>query len=107
VLASNELFTATLEGGTLRLLALGNLVANHVGAQRLFLKEHLGEAKEAVILDLGSVELVDSLGITLLVGLYKSCKEKQLGFRVEGVNSEVLRLCKFFSLNEEFEIRER
>jgi anti-sigma B factor antagonist len=99
-------FKATLAGTTLVLTALGNLVANNVDSQRASLKEHLGQAKQAVVLDLSSADLVDSLGITLVVGLYKSCKEKGLAFSVAGANVEVLRLFKFFSLNEVFEIRE-
>jgi len=100
-------FAATLKGKTLRLAALGSLVANNVAAQRTYLKEHLDQAKKAVVLDLSAAEMVDSLGITLVVGLYKSCQERSLAFSVEGVNAEVLRLFKFFNLNEVFEIRER
>lgn len=103
----NDPFKVTLEGTTLRLAPLGNLVANNVDAQRAALKEHLGQAQKAVVLDLGAAELVDSLGITLVVGLYKSCKERGLAFSVAGASAEVLRLFKFFSLNEVFEIRER
>ena len=101
-----DLFAILLEGGTLRLKAQDSLSAAHVAAQRAFLKECLGQAGNAVVLDLSSSELVDSLGITLVVGLYKSCKEKGLAFSVEGANAEVARLFKFFSLDELFEIRE-
>ena len=100
-------FNATTVGNALHLLALGNLVAGTVAAQRVFLGEHLDRAKHAVVLDLGGAELVDSLGITLVVGLYKSCQERKLDFSVEGVNAEVMRLFKFFSLNDVFQIRGR
>jgi len=100
-------FDASLTGGTLRLAALTPLVASNVTAQRAALKEHLGKAGQAVVLDLGKSEMVDSLGITLVVGLYKSCVEHKLPFSVEGASAEVLRLFRFFSLNEIFEIREK
>jgi anti-anti-sigma factor len=98
-------FNASLEGGILRLVAMVPLVAGNVAAQRTALKEHLDRAEQAVVLDLGKSDLVDSLGITLVVGLYKSCQERKLAFSVAGANAEVLRLFKFFSLNEVFEIR--
>jgi anti-anti-sigma factor len=100
-------FQAVLKGTTLCLVAQGPLVASQVAAQRSALKEHLVRAEQAVVLDLGASDLVDSLGITLIVGLYKSCQERKLAFSIEGVNPEALRLFRFFSLNEFFEIREK
>ena len=62
-----EPFTATLAGGILNLAALGDLVASSVEDQRRFLKEHLGQATQAVRLELDGAEQVDSLGVTLIV----------------------------------------
>ncbi len=107
MISTPDPFTATFDGKVLRLAALGDLVASNVTAQRAFLKEHLGQAKKSVVLDLTASGMVDSLGITLIVGLFKSCQEHKLAFAVEGANTEVLRLFKFFSLNEVFEIREK
>lgn len=104
---SSDPFTIALEGDTLRLKALDSLSATHVAAQRAFLKESLDKAGNAVVLDLGSSELVDSLGITLIVGLYKSCKERGLAFSVEGANAETARVFTFFGLDEIFATRTR
>ena len=82
-------------------------MASSVEDQRRFLKEHLGQATQAVRLELDGAEQVDSLGVTLIVGLYKSCKERGLAFSVIGVNAEVMRLFKFFSLHTVFELREK
>jgi anti-anti-sigma factor len=105
--ATPDPIQAILDGKVLRLVALVPLVASNVAAQRTVLKEHLEQAEQAVVLDLGQSDLVDSLGITLVVGLYKSCLERKLTFSVAGANAEVLRLFKFFSLDEIFEIREK
>jgi anti-anti-sigma factor len=99
-------FDVSSTGGTLRLVALVPLVASNIAALRAALKEHLGAAEQAVLLDLGHVELVDSLGIYLVVSLNKSCQERQVSFSVAGANAEVLRLFEFFGLNEVFDIRE-
>jgi anti-sigma B factor antagonist len=101
-----DTFTIHKEDGILRLEALDDLSASHVSAQQAFLKTCLDQAGEAVVLDLRRAELVDSLGITLLLGLWKSCKEKGLAFRVEGVNAEISRLFHLFSLDRVFEFRE-
>ena len=105
--ATPDPIQAILDGKVLRLVALVPLVASNVATQRAALKAHLEQAEQAVVLDLGQSDLVDSLGITLVVGLYKSCLERKLAFSVAGANAEVLRLFKFFNLNEIFEIREK
>lgn len=97
-------FHAVAKEGVLHLEARTPLVAAYVAAQRDFLKAQLDRAERAVVLDLTCAELVDSLGVTLIVGLFKSCRERQLGFSVVGANTEVLRLFHFFSLNDCFEI---
>lgn len=103
--ANPDPFDIEVQGTTLRLVALGPLVASVVAAQRAALRELLKRAGQAVVLDLTAAELVDSLGITLIVGLYKTCQERKLAFSVAGANPEVLRLFRFFRLNEIFEIR--
>ena len=102
-----DTFDARLQDQVLYLAARGPLVAGHVHDQRAALKQHLALAEKAVVLDLSEADLVDSLGITLVVGLYKSCVEHNLFFSVSGANPEVLRLFKFFNLNEVFAIREK
>jgi anti-anti-sigma factor len=61
----------------------------------------------AVVLDLNSAEVVDSLGITLILGLFKTCQQKKIPFQVEGVSQDLLRVFKLFSLPRLFTILER
>jgi anti-anti-sigma factor len=98
-------FQVTQEGDLLRFLAMDNLVAKHVPGQRAFLQEAIKGAQAGVILDLSQVQMMDSLGITLLVRIYKTCQERRLTFRVEGANAEILRLAKFFSLSDLFQMQ--
>jgi anti-anti-sigma factor len=98
-------FLVTEGGDQTRLQAQDNLVARNIPAQRAFLQEAIKAAKGLVVLDLARVEMMDSMGISLLVRLFKSCQERGLGFRVEGANSEILRLSRFFSLSDLFEMQ--
>ena len=105
--AKPEPFQVTRENGAIRLTASEPLVARNIPAQRdqlqAVLQGHLGP----VILDVSLVDMVDSLGITLIIRLYKSCLQKQIAFSVAGANAELLRLFKFFSLSDLFPVKER
>lgn len=100
-----EAFLVSREGDLLRFQAQANLVASHVPGQRAFLQEAIKAASATVVMDLSRVEIMDSLGITLLVRIYKTCQERGLVFRVTGANPEILRLAGFFSLTDLFEMQ--
>lgn len=93
--------------GTLRISPEGNLVASTVDALRKNALALLLEPCTEVVLDLTSTEVVDSLGITLILGLFKTCQQKQLPFRVEGASPDLLRVFKLFSLPRLFPVLER
>ena len=94
------------KNGDLRLKPKGDLVASRVDAQRLSLMKALEEGSGNVILDLGSAQQVDSLGITLVLGLFKSCQKQGFAFSVEGVSPDILRVFRLFNLQKFFPIRE-
>ena len=105
--AKTEPFQVGQEDGATRVTATEPLVERNIPAQRAQLQEALAGAAGPVILDLSLIEMVDSLGITLIVRLYKTCLEKALPFRVEGASPELMRLFKFFSLSDLFVVTER
>ena len=90
-----------------RFTALRSLVASEIPLQRAQLLEALQDLTGPVILDLSKAEMVDSLGLTLIVRLFKSCEAKALPFAVEGANPEVMRLFSFFTLSDLFPVKER
>jgi anti-anti-sigma factor len=100
-------FVVTKENNTVRLTALDDLIAMHTPLQRACLQELLKEIVDAVVLDLSRIEMVDSLGITLVVRLYKTCQAKGLPFHVEGASPELMRLFRFFCLSDLFEVKGR
>ena len=93
--------------GVLRIPSNGNLVASTVEALRKSAMEALTPPCTEVVLDLTTADVVDSLGITLMLGLFKTCQQKKIPFRVEGASPDLLRVFKLFSLPRLFPILER
>lgn len=93
-------------GGTTRLQPKGDLVASTVEALRDALLKSLEEAEGPVVLDLAASRQVDSLGITLVLGLFKSCQQKGLAFSVEEVNPDIHRVFRLFNLTKIFPVKE-
>ncbi|MBK8792514.1 MAG: STAS domain-containing protein [Holophaga sp.] len=92
--------------GTVRLNPKGDLVASTVETLRDGMVKALESATEAVVLDLSSTKQIDSLGITLVLGLFKSCQKKEITFSIEGANTDLLRVFKLFNLTKFFSITE-
>lgn len=59
-----------------------------------------------IILDLSQISLVDSTGIKLVLGLYKTCQQKELSLRVEVSSPAILRLFQLCRLNQLLELQE-
>lgn len=93
--------------GTLRIPSGGNLVASTVEERRKVAMEALATPCTEAVLDLAGAEVVDSLGITLILGLFKTCQQRKIAFRVEGANPDLMRVFKLFSLPKLFPIQER
>ncbi len=96
---------AAIAEGVLRLAPTSNLVASSVADARTEIQKALESTHEAVVLDLSEAEHVDSLGISLVVGLFKTCRDKGLAFSVEGVNQNLLRVFRLFKLPEHFPVK--
>jgi serine/threonine-protein kinase RsbW len=94
------------KGDVLRLIPKGDLVASTVEQHRTSMMKALEAAGGMVVLDLSSVELLDSLGITLVLGLFKSCQKSGAAFSIEGVKPDILRVFKLFNLTKFFPVVE-
>ncbi|MFZ5986437.1 MAG: STAS domain-containing protein [Bacillota bacterium] len=57
-----------------------------------------------VVLDIRNVKIIDSTGISFVVGLYKSVKKLEKGFRIEGVCTDIQKLFNVMKLDEVFKI---
>jgi len=94
------------KGDVLRLAPKVDLVASTVEEQRASMMKALETPVEKVILDLSGVDLVDSLGITLVLGLFKTCQKSGAAFSIEGVKPDILRVFKLFNLTKFFPVSE-
>ena len=90
----------------LRLVPKEDLVASTVESLRLSLTKALEGAKGGIILDLNKVQQIDSLGITLVLGLFKTCQKQGLEFRIEGAHPDIQRVFKLFNLTKFFSVAE-
>jgi anti-anti-sigma factor len=90
----------------LRLSPKGDLVASSVEALRDGMLKAIEGASGPVVLDLSNTAQIDSLGITLTLGLFKSCQKKSLAFSIEGANTDLLRVFRLFNLHRFFSIAE-
>lgn len=92
---------------TLRLIAEENFSITFADALHLKMQDAMRQAEASqVVLDIREVELIDSIGVKLVVGLYKTCLDQKRKFSMEVAHpsvSKVLHLCK---LDQMIEIRE-
>jgi len=93
-------------GEVLRLTPKTDLVASTVEGHRTSMMKAIESATDGVVLDLTSVDQIDSLGITLVLGLFKSCQKGGMAFSIEGVKSDMLRVFKLFNLTKFFPVTE-
>lgn len=77
-----------------------------------YIKQYVGEIKElmeqqpmdTLQIDLTNCKSVDSTGITFLVGVYKTMKEKNAQVALTGVSESMLQLLQMMKLDEIFRI---
>ncbi|HWQ10904.1 MAG TPA: STAS domain-containing protein, partial [Holophaga sp.] len=81
--------TAKKKGEALRLKPRTDLVASTVEGHRGAMLQAIEAGGESVVLDLSDVDLIDSLGITLVLGLFKSCQKAGIRFSIEGVKPDL------------------
>ncbi len=94
------------KGDTLRLAPKSDLVASTVEAYRASMLKAVEAPGQAVVLDLSAIEQLDSLGITLVLGLFKSCQKGGVAFSIEGVKPDIVRVFKLFNLTKFFPVSE-
>ena len=101
------MINSTENGETLRLSSEVNFtVANAHDLQKALMQSvELSKAK-SVVLDLSRTDVIDSMGIKLLIGLFKTCQEKALGFCLEVSSQSVLKVLKLCKIDQLIDIKE-
>lgn len=92
--------TATLENQTLTLTLLENLTAlNAAHVQAELMAQLTQSTPQRVILDLQQIQLVDSMGLKIILGLHQTCQQAQIACRVAVNSTDILRLFELCKLD--------
>jgi anti-anti-sigma factor len=83
-----------------------DLIASKVEALREGFQGALEGVSGRVTLSLEGITQIDSLGVTLVLGLFKSCQKLDLAFEVVDVDRNLVRVFRLFNLTKFFAVKE-
>jgi anti-anti-sigma factor len=94
------------EADRLILIPGTDLVASRIEALRDFFDETLQRHPDApqVVLDVAGVHIVDSLGVNLIVGLFRQTAADGRSMALVGANPDFMKVANFFRLPTLFSI---
>lgn len=97
---------AIVKENTIEFVAKSNLVASNLDNQLSLIKDTLSKNPnvETIVLNLGNVTEIDSMGINLVVGLYKQVHAENRSFSVTNTSRAILNLFNLFKLTSYFEV---
>lgn len=97
----------TKDAETLELYFNENITAPIVKDLKEEIKEILEQSNEysQVVANLSEVEYIDSTGITLIIGIYKSVEESGKKLTVTGAREEIKNLFSIIRLDEIFTVQ--
>ena len=55
---------------------------------------------EEIVLDMEKVEVIDSIGLNLIIALYKTANQIRKSFKIIGLNGKVKKLFRILKLDE-------
>lgn len=79
-----------------------NLIAQNVKNFNIKVIEYLEEIEniDEIILNLKNLENIDSVGVTFVIGLYKTVLKEGLGFKISSATENVKKLFKLMKLED-------
>lgn len=91
---------------SIKLTLTEGLTANNVPKFNESLKALIkpNEAFKALILDLGQIDNIDSVGVTFVISLFKKMKNDDKAFKVSGASDDIISLFKLMKLDQFFEM---
>ena len=91
---------------SLEIILDNDLVASFLDDQLAAAKDILKNNSEQteIVLNMQNVKEIDSLGINLVVGLYKQVTSEQKKFKVKNVSKPIKNLFNLFKLSTYFEV---
>ncbi|MDD3049699.1 MAG: STAS domain-containing protein [Candidatus Cloacimonetes bacterium] len=97
---------AKIDNNTLELIFSNNLIASNLDHQLKTSKSFLSEHSDLknIVLNLENVVEIDSLGINLVVGLYKQVTAEKRQFSVINTSKPIKNLFNLFKLSSYFDV---
>ncbi len=95
------------ENDTLYLNPETDLIASHVEEIRDFFTNRLDEHPDATLvsLDVSGVDFVDSLGVNLIVELYRRGTAASKSLEITGAGKNFIKVANFFRLSSIFPVK--
>ena len=97
-----------LKDNTFYLLPETDLVASQMEELRDYFMKELREHPDIdnITLDAKGIEIVDSLGVNLIIGLYRHVSTESKKFQVINAGDKFLKVANFFRFSTLFDIHE-
>ena len=91
---------ARKDNDTLILIPGEDLVASSIDKMRDSLLDELKKYPDVknIVLDVSGIMVVDSLGVNLIIGLYKHAKSESKTFEITGAEEKFMKVAAFFRL---------
>ena len=95
------------ENGTLFLIPETDLIASRIEELRDYFAEQLKKYSDVshVLLDVNGIEVVDSLGVNLIVGLYRQVTGESKTIEIVGAGKNFMKVADFFRLTSLFPVK--
>ncbi len=93
-----------IEGDSAVVVPQHDIVSTMVNEFRQELKELIDKGVNDVTLDLSAVEMMDSIGMGLLIAAYNSLRKRQGKLKLVNVTNDILGLLRTMRLDKHFEI---
>jgi anti-anti-sigma factor len=90
--------------GSATIRPMKNIVSSSIPAMRTEIKTLIDEGIKDIVIDLGTVEIVDSMGIGLLISAHNSLTKMSGKMAVINASKDVLSLFKAMRLDQRFSI---
>lgn len=92
----------------LRLISEENFNSTFIDAlQKKMLEAIQANPDGDVTLDMRQVELIDSLGLKLIIGLYKTCQAQNRALKLEVVHPSVIKVIRVCKLEQLIQLEEK
>lgn len=97
---------AKVENEILYLSPEDSFVASKVGELRDAIARKINEEKacEKVVLNAVNISVVDSLGVNLIIGIYKECASQNKHFEIANTTDSLKQISDFFRFEDYFPV---